>query len=118
VCEDETMVREIIRPCLSQGGYTVIEAEHGRDAIEKAKNYGGPIHLLITDLVMPQMDGRKLASEMFKTHPGIGTLFISGHTADLIDEQGVQDGELEFMQKPFSINDFTQRVRRILDDRG
>ena len=79
--------------------------------METAQAYGGDIHLLITDVVMPEMNGRDLAEHILPFHPKIRKLFMSGYTADVIAHHGVLDEGVHFIQKPFSLRDLTAKVR-------
>ncbi|MHC4696861.1 MAG: PAS domain S-box protein [Planctomycetota bacterium] len=102
VCEDEELVRHVTCHILREAGYTVLEAENGRRALEVAADHNGTIDLLITDLVMPEMNGKELAEQMAERHPEVGIVFVSGYTADVVDRR-VAEHELEnFLQKPFS----------------
>jgi DNA-binding NtrC family response regulator len=83
--------------------------------VEKAKNHSGSINLLMTDVVMPEMNGRGLAAKMTEFHPDIKLLFMSRYTADVIAHQGVLDDGVAFIQKPFSMADMTEKVRGVLD---
>ena len=100
---------------LERKGYSVLSAATPAEALEKAKNHNGTIDLLMTDVVMPEMNGRDLAAQMTQLHPGIKLLFMSGYTADVIAHQGVLDAGVAFIQKPFSLADMTQKVREVLD---
>ena len=115
VCEDQEMVRRLECKILTQVGYSVIEAANGKHALQLAANHDGPIHLLITDLVMPQMNGRELAAAFKKDHPDMLVLFMSGYTSDVIDAEGVMADKLPFLEKPFELDELIQKVREILD---
>ena len=102
-------------PTTKELGYTVLEAENGKQALALAADYHRPIHLLVSDVIMPEMDGEKLAEEMAKSHPGMRTVFISGYTDDVLDGEVLRSEGKDFLHKPFSPNDLLQRVRALLD---
>nr|MBP7233208.1 response regulator [Syntrophaceae bacterium] len=91
------------------------KAETPKEAIRKAKEYPNDIHLLITDVVMPEMNGRDLTQNILTLYPKIRILFMSGYTADIIAHQGVLDEGVHFIQKPFSLISLANEVRRALD---
>jgi len=93
----------------------VLDARHGIHALEVATEHPGPIHLLITDVVMPQMGGGELAQRLSALRPSVRVLFISGYTDDAIVRHGVLESGTAFLQKPFSVQVFTRRVREVLD---
>jgi two-component system, cell cycle sensor histidine kinase and response regulator CckA len=113
--EDEQLILDLAKTILDNLGYTVIEASTPQEAIHIAEGYGGNIHLLITDVVMPEMNGRHLAERITTIKPGIKCLYMSGYTADIIARQGVLDRELSFIQKPFRFSDFTKAIRKVLE---
>ena len=80
-----------------------------------AEEHASKIHLLLTDVVMPEMNGREVAARLTSRHPGIRPLFMSGHTADVIAHQGVLEEGFNFIQKPFSMRDLSRKVREVLD---
>jgi YesN/AraC family two-component response regulator len=83
--------------------------------MEKATHHSGPIDLLMTDVVMPEMNGRDLAGQIVHLYPDIRLLFMSGYTANVIAHQGILDDGVAFIQKPFSMADMTEKVRGVLD---
>ena len=93
----------------------MIEACDGQEALDKAREYGGEIHLLLTDLVMPRMSGKELADELRRDRPGIKVLLCSGYTGDAVMQQGVLDASIPFLQKPFTLRTLTAKVREVLD---
>jgi hypothetical protein len=115
VCEDEEPVRRLACDVLRTAGYTVLEAEHGRHALEVAAGHHGPIHVLISDVVMRELDGRKLSREMIRTHPGLRVIFISGYTYDVVNSEVFSGEGMDFLQKPFGPTALLQRVRKLLD---
>jgi PAS domain S-box-containing protein len=112
--EDAQPLRELARELLEINGYAVLEAANGADAIQVAEKYGKPIHLLLTDVVMPGMDGSKLAERMGHSHPGIKVLYMTGYTDDAIVHHGVLDSGIALLQKPFTRESLTRKVREVL----
>ncbi len=113
--EDEGAILQLGERILSRGGYSVLAANHPSQALELAACHPGPIHLLLTDIVMPGMNGKELMEKVKVLRPGIKTLFMSGYTADIIDHQGVLKNDDRFIEKPFSLKDMTAKVRAVLD---
>jgi PAS domain S-box-containing protein len=112
--EDEEQVRMLTRTMLMRRGYTVLESASGRGALELAKEHEGSIELLLTDIVMPQMNGVELAREMQTVRPGIQVLFMSGYTENGVVNQGVLNDARRFIQKPFTSADLARKVREAL----
>ena len=115
--EDEPTVLQMTHKMLELLGYTILTAGSPRDAISFMKEFYGDIHLLMTDMIMPEMNGRDLASLLLAEKPDIKCLYMSGFTADIIAKQGVLDEGLHFIQKPFSLNELATKVRETLDGR-
>ena len=115
VVEDEPGVLELAARVLSRKGYRVLQASDGRSAQTVAGAHDGPIHLLLTDVVMPHADGRTLSEALQKARPALRTLFMSGYTDDAIVRHGVLAPGVHFLQKPFTINTLSQKVREVLD---
>ncbi len=113
--EDEPMVRSITRVALQTEGYTILEVGHGDEALALAAQRERPIDLLLTDLVMPGMNGRELAERLKGLWPAVKVLFMSGYTDDTVARYGVLTGEVEFLAKPFSVDRLVARVRQVLD---
>jgi len=113
--EDEQMVRHMARHILEASGYTVLEAASGREAVEICKAHKGPIALLLTDVVMPQMSGPRLSEEIVKICPSISVLYMSGYTDNAIVHQRVLDQGMSFLQKPFTPDALALKVRECLD---
>jgi two-component system cell cycle sensor histidine kinase/response regulator CckA len=114
VVEDEDGVRELVRQILEERGYAVLTARHGRDALQLAERYERPIHLLVTDVVMPEMGGRELAERLSSERPELKVLYISGYTNDEILRRGVPPGA-RYLQKPFLSDGLMERVREALE---
>jgi two-component system, cell cycle sensor histidine kinase and response regulator CckA len=115
LCEDDTAVRELAADLLRTAGYTVLVAQNAEDALQQAGGNIGPIHLLLTDVIMPGMNGRKLADALRARRPDTKTLFMSGYTSNVIAHHGVLEANVEFLEKPFSRPSLLQRVREVLD---
>jgi PAS domain S-box-containing protein len=113
--EDEEAVRAIAKRVLAARGYTLVEAADGEAARRKAHEHEGPIHLLVTDVVMPRMSGRELACELAHARPGIKVLYTSGYTDDAVIRHGVLEAGVAYLQKPFTPDLLAQRVRDVLD---
>ena len=103
------------RHILEVSGYTVLEAASGLEAMEICKVYDGPIHLMLTDVVMPHMSGPRLGEQVMKMWPGISVLYMSGYTDNAIVHQGVLNEGMPFLQKPFSPDALVLKVRECLD---
>ena len=116
IAEDEPMILDIARTMLERHGYTILAAETPGEAIRLAREYTGKIHLLMTDVVMPEMNGRVLANTLLSIHPDLKCLFMSGYTANVIAHQGVLEKGVNFIQKPFSMNELIASVRKALDN--
>jgi CheY-like chemotaxis protein len=113
--EDEEAVRKYTRHALETSGYTVLDAAHGGEAARLADKYHGAIHLLVSDVVMPEMGGRLLAEHLVATRPGIKVLLLSGYTNDAIVRHGVLEAEMAFLQKPFTSVALANKVREVLN---
>jgi PAS domain S-box-containing protein len=113
--EDDATVRAVVRAILSSRGYDVIDTEDAAQALTACRAAVKPIHLLLTDVVMPRMSGRELASRVAETRPAIKVLFMSGYTEDAIVHHGVVDEGIAFLQKPITPAALTQKVREVLD---
>ncbi|MDF0677125.1 MAG: response regulator, partial [Nitrospira sp.] len=115
IVEDHDTVRNMIAMLLQQHGYNVLEASNGSEGLAVAENHREPIHLVITDLVMPKLSGREMADRLTVLRPGLRVLFMSGYTEDVVIQQGVESSTVDFLHKPFDIAALTQKVREILD---
>jgi PAS domain S-box-containing protein len=113
--EDEEGVRVLARQALQQCGYRVLEARDGREALEIAADYPGQLNLLVSDVVMPHLNGPQLARRLLLGRPGLRVLLISGYTADLLARQGAMDGRLALLEKPFTPAELARKVRELLD---
>ncbi len=115
VVEDEEQVRRLVVLALERCGYTVLQAASPQAALDLARDDRRPIDLLLTDVIMPGMDGAELQRRLLRLRPGIRTLFMSGYAANIIGEHGILEDGLNFIQKPFSVADLTRKVRELLD---
>ena len=114
VVEDDPLVRSLTNNILTGHGYAVLVVEEPLEAIRIAQKYEGAIHLLLTDVIMPNMNGKELYLQIAQSRPEIKVLYMSGYTGDIIAHHGVLDDNVKFLQKPFSVHDLTQKVRDIL----
>ncbi len=113
--EDEEMILDVTRTMLSLQGYHVLAALTPAEALRLAREHGDHISLLMTDVVMPEMNGRELAKNILTLCPNLKSLFMSGYTADVIAHRGVLDEDVHFIQKPFAIKDLCAKIREVLD---
>ncbi|MBI1749384.1 MAG: PAS domain S-box protein [Acidobacteria bacterium] len=116
--EDEQAVRYLARDFLRALGYTVIEAGSGAEALRLSEAYHAEIHLLMTDVVMPGMSGRELATRLLQRRPATKVLYVSGYTDDAIGHHGVLSPGTAFLQKPFPMQALARKIREVLDVRG
>jgi two-component system cell cycle sensor histidine kinase/response regulator CckA len=114
--EDEQSVRELVRDYLVAAGYCMLEASDGNQALKVAVAHPGPIHMLITDVVMPHLSGPELATKLSAERPNLRILFISGYTDDTVFRHGVLEGGVAFLQKPFNLKALSQKIREVLSD--
>ncbi len=115
LAEDDHWVRELTKSTLEAYGYKVLEVERGDEALKICKEFKNPIHLLLTDVVMPGMSGSELAKKILEYHKDIKILYMSGYTDDAMIRYGIRDKEVEFLQKPFSSKVLLEKVRKILN---
>jgi PAS domain S-box-containing protein len=109
--EDEEAILSLGRTILERHGYTVLTAATPTEALEQAERHQGPIHLLITDVVMPGLNGKDLSTRLTVLRPGLKVLYMSGYTADVIAQHGILDQDVEFIQKPFTLSTLIQKVQ-------
>ena len=113
--EDEAVVRQLVAEILETNGYTVLQAADGPSVLELARRHSGDISLLVTDVVMPGMSGPEVAQSVTAMRPGTLVLYMSGYTDSAIGHHGVLEPGIAFLQKPFSTDDLTRKVRALLD---
>jgi len=116
--EDEPEVRDLAREILEGSGYTVLQACDAQDAMLMAERHSGPIHLLLTDVIMPKQSGRALVERLRPLRPEMQVLYMSGYTNEAIVRHGVLDPDTLFIQKPFTPLGLGQKVRAALDQLG
>ena len=115
--EDEPATLKMTKAMLEDRGYTVIAARAPAEAFGLAADGEGRIDLLMTDVIMPDMNGKDLAADLLSLYPHLGCLFMSGYTADVIGNSGVLDEGVHFIKKPFSLSELADKVREALSDR-
>jgi two-component system cell cycle sensor histidine kinase/response regulator CckA len=115
VVEDENLVRKLVRTILESRGYFVLDAQGGEEAFRVCRSHIGPIHVLVTDVVMPKMKGKEVADRLRSIYPEVKVLYMSGYTADSIDQFEVVGTGIQFLQKPFAPLDLVNKVRELLD---
>jgi CheY-like chemotaxis protein len=113
--EDDDQVRIVAAGILAKSGYRVLEARNGGEALLSSEKHPGVIHLLLTDVVMPEMSGPELASRLAIARPAMKVLCMSGYTDDRIVRHGVLDAKIAYLQKPITPATLTKRVREMLD---
>ncbi|MCP4579070.1 MAG: PAS domain S-box protein [Deltaproteobacteria bacterium] len=112
--EDSRSVRELCHTALEQQGYTVLAAENGAEALARLISHDGPVHLLLTDVIMPGMNGKELFTKASEKRPDLRVLYMSGYTGNVISRHGVLDEGVQFIQKPFTFHGLATRVREVL----
>ena len=111
--EDEPAILDVSVQLLEMLGYRVLAAKTPGEAVKFAIDHQGTIDLLMTDVVMPEMNGRVLANELLQLFPDLRCLFMSGYTADVIAHHGVLEEGVHFIHKPFSLNDISEKLREV-----
>lgn len=114
LAEDDEQVRKVTEWALRTHGYEVLSAKNGRDALEVLANRSEPIHLLLTDVVMPEMNGRELYDAVREMHADLNVLFMSGYSDDIISHRGVLDTDISFIAKPFLEDELLAQIDQIL----
>jgi PAS domain S-box-containing protein len=115
VVEDEDGIRDSMTEFLRRRGYTVLSARNGAEALVAARHFHGPIDLMVTDVVMPGMNGRELGEQLLRTRPDTRVLYISGYTGSAVAEQMALEASLAFLEKPFTWEAFGRKVREVLE---
>jgi CheY-like chemotaxis protein len=115
--EDDPLVRLLARTVLERAGYAVLAAAGGKEALLLADDHRGPIHLLLTDVVMPEMSGRELMRHLAERRPEVKVLYVTGYSEDAVAQHGVLDPGTAFLPKPFTPDVLTRKVREVLDGR-
>ena len=114
VAEDDEMVRNLVCETLEAHGYDVVEAQSPTDCLELAYSKD-TIHLLLTDVIMPEMNGKELYQKIAAIHPNSRVLYMSGYTNEIVVHHGILDEGINFLQKPFTVQNLTRKVREILN---
>jgi len=114
VVEDKPSLLSLARRILEMGGYRVLAAKDGNEALKRCREHDGAIHIMVTDVVMPGMGGRTLAEIVRELHPGIKVLFVSGYTNEAVQRHGALMADSEFLEKPFSASGLLRKVRKVL----
>jgi signal transduction histidine kinase/CheY-like chemotaxis protein len=118
VVEDEEIVRELVCGVLSEQGYNVMCALDGFEALQKAKEYDGRIHLLVTDVIMPNMNGPELAATLTPIRPDMKVLYVSGYSSNEMGAKGVLDPHVDLLQKPFTPQALARKIREVIEERS
>ena len=118
VVEDEEIVRDLVCDVLTEQGYNVLCASDGVEAISLAGKFDGRIHLLITDVIMPHMNGPELADKLSISRPETKILFVTGYSDNDIGDHGVLDPQIELLQKPFTPQTLSRKIRDVIEDRS
>ncbi|MDQ7054784.1 MAG: response regulator [candidate division KSB1 bacterium] len=113
--EDEDLLRDLARRVLESYGYHVLDAQNAEDALRLCQSFEGCIHLLLTDVVLPKMNGRQLAESLGRDRPDMKVLYMSGYTDDVILTRDIIDRKSAFLQKPFTTEMLVQKIREVLD---
>jgi DNA-binding NtrC family response regulator len=113
--EDDEAVRLLALATLRQAGYRVLQASNPRRAMEVTDGSNEPIHLLLSDVIMPESDGPPLFQKLAGTHPALRVLYMSGHADDVVLEQGIEPRSTPFINKPFTPQTLTLKIREVLD---
>ena len=113
--EDDVAVRGLVAEVLRRRGYRVLEAPGGEEAVEAIARHAGPVHLLVTDVVMPGMGGQELTRRLLEARPGLRVLLISGYSGERTEVGDLPAGPVAFLQKPFSPGALARKVRDLLD---
>jgi two-component system, cell cycle sensor histidine kinase and response regulator CckA len=115
VVEDQAEVRSVVHNALSRGGYRVLMATSGSEAVDIARQYGGRIDVLITDVVMPGLSARELAERFRQQHPAGRVLYMSGYTDETVVQRGIVEQNVDFIEKPFTPATLLRRIRAVLN---
>jgi CheY-like chemotaxis protein len=117
VAEDEDSLRKILVRGMENYGYHVLQACNGVEAVKRAQDYKDTIHLLLTDVVMPKMNGKELSEELHKDRPEMNILFMSGYSQEVLSQKGTIDPSIHLIKKPFSKEKLAERIREVLDQK-
>jgi CheY-like chemotaxis protein len=112
--EDEEMVRALMREVLEREGYEVLPCAHPKEGIEMSQRHGGRIDLLLTDVVMPGMNGQEMANQILERLPELQVVFMSGYTEQVLMQEGEVEKHFEYLQKPFTLRSLTRKLAQLL----
>ena len=112
---DEPDIRDFVGEVLKTRGYTVLEARDGEDALQVVDRYREPLHLVLTDVMMPKLGGRELVTRLLARHPHLGVLYMSGYPDDALGARGVLEAGAILLAKPFTLQQLVAKVRQVLD---
>jgi len=115
LAEDDPIIRDLTRRVLFRRGYTVLEASNGEEAIGFWEPFPGPIDLLVTDVVMPRMNGPELAAELTQRRPEVAVLYVTGHGGEALGERGEDADEIVLLEKPYTPEELLRKIREVLD---
>jgi CheY-like chemotaxis protein len=118
VCEDDDMIRDLVVHQLQQAGYSVLSGANGSETVRVASEHAGRIDLFLTDVILPDTNGRRLAREILANRPEMRTLFMTGYAAEVIDQRDVDEDDVAVLSKPFTGRDLLAAVREVLDRAG
>ncbi len=116
IVEDNDALRKLAKNALRKYGYEILEAENGEKALNVSETHEGPVHLLLTDVVMPRMSGTDLSEKLQSIRPETRVIYMSGYTADAIVRNGILRQDINFIEKPFSLESLGKKVRQVLDN--
>ncbi len=116
--EDEKMIRRVMSEVLEREGYRVLACADPREGIDVCQQYGGQIDLLLTDVVMPGMNGREMANQILKILPKLRVVFMSGYTENVLMHEGQTEPQIEYLQKPFKLETLTRKLAKVLGNSG
>jgi CheY-like chemotaxis protein len=114
IVEDQEQVRELVKSVLEAEGFKVLEAAGGPEALSLSSHYSGPIHLLITDLIMPEMTGKQVADKLRPLRPGMKVMYMSGYNEDILARRGVDEPDVPYLAKPFTPRTLSAKVHEVL----
>ncbi len=115
--EDEEMVRELMCEVLEREGYNVLPCSHPNDGIEASQRFRGKIDLLLSDVVMPGMNGREMANQILEIIPDLRVMFMSGYTEHALTREKGVDSDFEYLQKPFTLQALTRKLAAVLEEK-
>jgi DNA-binding response OmpR family regulator len=118
VVEDQEPLLKVLVKTLEKQGYRVLQAPDGAEGVQKALDHPGVIDLLLTDVIMPKMNGKEVADELKKVRPKIKVVFISGYPHEVLSQQKTLDASIHLIQKPFELDFLTGQIRKILDEKA